>query len=943
MAVLDDFVKIFQEETKPEMSELAASDYSLYNKNGEIAPYNPDTLVGRKGLYMYDQMRIDDQVKACLTLKKFATLAPSFQIIPASDDSQDIEVAEFVEYCFEKMQGNMTDTVLEIMTALDFGYSISEINYKEFDTGIHRGKIGLKNIKTKQPHYYQFVIDEYSNLLDDGILYQGRGLEERYPINKFIIFSYQKEFGNHYGTSDLRPAYRGYWSKDVLIKMWNIYLERFANPTVLGKYKTNDPSARNSLRNILDNLTAKTSITHRMDEFDIQLLESGRNATNDFERALNFYNKSIARSILIPDRLMAEGDTGAYAQAKIHFDVFLFVIQKLRLDIEENVMQQQLIRRLVAYNYSNVESLPMFKFNPMTDEQKFQLNSLFIDAVQKGVISPTLEDENILRQNLNFPEKDIEPDTPENQITEEADEEEIADISENSYSQVDLRPTKEMQAEGERALEWRREFGRGGTEVGIARAAQLKNRENLSPSTVKRMKSFFARHEVDKKAKGFRVGEEGYPSNGRIAWSMWGGDAGQRWSNSKVDELERKSASNQQDAKEYQSARDKTLQNKVDKHNEKYGNTKTKKTNLRTLRSVYNRGIGAYRGNPSSVRPTVTSKEQWAIARVNSYLFALRNGRFRSGKHDTDLFPKGHPLSSKKKTNSYQYRPSGAERRVNFKKIANDLETLETRFLDQARKVMLKQQDGVIKYVENKMKKQALDFKAVENLELKNKGELKTVFQDGYKASFDVGKETADKDLPKNFATADVGVGLSTAELESYLLGEARFEVQEIVNQLNPRVRRVLLDGIKTGKSTSDIIKGITGAFAPFVADGTEISVSTGRELEAYNLRTITRTATLGAYNFGRRSRYEDKDLEGFVLGYKVSPVLDERTSDICNQIALDNVQIKINDKESISRLTPPLHYNCRTILVPLTPEDEPIAFSNQEVLGKIKGLVKVV
>ena len=943
MAVLDDFVKIFQEDTKPEMSELAASDYSLYNKNGEIAPYNPDTLVGRKGLYMYDQMRIDDQVKACLTLKKFATLAPSFQIIPASDDGQDIEVAEFVEYCFEKMQGNMTDTVLEIMTALDFGYSISEINYKEFDTGVHRGKIGLKNIKTKQPHYYQFVIDEYSNLLDDGILYQGRGLEERYPISKFIIFSYQKEFGNHYGTSDLRPAYRGYWSKDVLIKMWNIYLERFANPTVLGKYKTNDPAARNSLRNILDNLTAKTSITHRMDEFDIQLLESGRNATNDFERALNFYNKSIARSILIPDRLMAEGDTGAYAQAKIHFDVFLFVIQKLRLDIEENVMQQQLIRRLVAYNYSNVESLPMFKFNPMTDEQKFQLNSLFIDAVQKGVISPTLEDENILRQNLNFPEKDVEPDTPENQITQEADDEEIEDISENSYSQVDLRPTKEMQAEGERALNWRREFGRGGTEVGIARAAQLKNRENLSPSTVKRMKSFFARHEVDKKAKGFRVGEEGYPSNGRIAWSMWGGDAGQRWSNSKVDELERKSASNQQDAKEYQSARDKTLQNKVDKHNEKYGNTKTKKTNLRTLRSVYNRGIGAYRGNPSSVRPTVTSKEQWAIARVNSYLFALRNGRFRSGKHDTDLFPKGHPLSSKKKTNSYQYRPSGAERRVNFKKIANDLETLETRFLDQARKVMLKQQDGVIKYVENKMKKQALDFKAVENLELKNKGELKTVFQDGYKASFDVGKDTADKDLPKNFATADVGVGLSTAELESYLLGEARFEVQEIVNQLNPRVRRVLLDGIKTGKSTSDIIKGITAAFAPFVADGTEISASTGRELEAYNLRTITRTATLGAYNFGRRSRYEDKDLEGFVLGYKVSPVLDERTSDICNQIALDNVQIKISDKESISRLTPPLHYNCRTILVPLTPEDEPIAFSDQEVLGKIKGLVKVV
>ena len=287
---------------------------------------------------MYDQMRIDDQVKACLTLKKFATLAPSYQIIPASDDEQDVEVAEFVEYCFNKMQGNLSDNLYEILTALDYGFSITEINYKTFDSGIHQGKIGLKNLKTKRPHHYQFAVDEYSNLLKDGIVYQEGGADKKYPVNKFLVFSYQKEFGNHFGTSDLRPAYRGYWSKDVLIKMWNIYLERFANPTVLGRYKTNDPSARQSLRNILDNLTAKTSITHRMEEFDIQLLESSRNATGDFETALNFYNKAIARSILIPDRLMADGETGAYSQAKIHFDVFLWVIQKLRMDLEENVM-----------------------------------------------------------------------------------------------------------------------------------------------------------------------------------------------------------------------------------------------------------------------------------------------------------------------------------------------------------------------------------------------------------------------------------------------------------------------------------------------------------------------------------------------------------------------------------------------------------------------------
>jgi hypothetical protein len=44
------------------------------------------------------------------------------------------------------------------------------------------------------------------------------------------------------------------------------------------------------------------------------------------------------------------------------------------------------------------------------------------------------------------------------------------------------------------------------------------------------MVSYFARHEVDKKGEGWSPGEDGFPSNGRIAWALWGGDAGQTWS-----------------------------------------------------------------------------------------------------------------------------------------------------------------------------------------------------------------------------------------------------------------------------------------------------------------------------------------------------------------------------------------------------------------------------
>ena len=103
---------------------------------------------------------------------------------------------------------------------------------------------------------------------------------------------------------------------------------------------------------------------------------------------------------------------------------------------------------------------------------------------------------------------------------------------------MSFKPTDGMKSEARKGLEWRREFGRGGTEVGIARARDIVNDRELSEETVKRMYSFFSRHEVDKKAEGFRPGEDGYPSNGRIAWALWGGDAGYSWSRDKVKSME---------------------------------------------------------------------------------------------------------------------------------------------------------------------------------------------------------------------------------------------------------------------------------------------------------------------------------------------------------------------------------------------------------------------
>ena len=89
-----------------------------------------------------------------------------------------------------------------------------------------------------------------------------------------------------------------------------------------------------------------------------------------------------------------------------------------------------------------------------------------------------------------------------------------------------FNPTSAMKTAAKRAIAWREAGHDGATAVGWARANQIVKGESLSASTVMRMYSFFSRHEVDKKAKGFSSGEDGFPSPGRVAWDAWGGDPG---------------------------------------------------------------------------------------------------------------------------------------------------------------------------------------------------------------------------------------------------------------------------------------------------------------------------------------------------------------------------------------------------------------------------------
>ena len=203
----------------------------------------------------------------------------------------------------------------------------------------------------------------------------------------------------------------------------------------------------------------------------------------------------------------------------------------------------------------------------------------------------------------------------------------------------------------QRALDNIERKGSGVTDKTLRETRQLARGE-ASENKIMRMAAWFARHRSDLRSDRARdyLNGSGPMTAGQWAWLAWGGDiaAGQedramRWAERKRDEL----------AKQLSQSVTEGLKRKVEEHNEKHGGTASKRVNLRMLSAVFRRGVGAYNTNPGSVRPGVTSADQWAYARVNAFLRAVRTGSFSGGKFDTDLLPKGHPMSTRKSLSGF--------------------------------------------------------------------------------------------------------------------------------------------------------------------------------------------------------------------------------------------------------------------------------------------------
>jgi len=369
---------------------------------------NPDDLVARKGLDVYDRMMTDAQVRMAVNYKRFAVISSDWDVLPASAGERDVEIARFARQCLNGMRGSLVQAVFGIMNALVHGYSISEMVFEPIESGPFEGKWGLVGLKPKHPEPYDFDIDPYGNVKSLWLTDE-KGERSAVPLWKFVVYTYLPEYGRPWGRSDLRSVYKHWWSKDFLLKWWNIYLETFGAPTRVGRYPAGATSVtkQEDLKEVLRDIVNNTAIT-LPDDMDIEFITAAGNA--GFEAAIDYHDRQIVKGILGQTLTSDEGRrTGSYALGNIHRETMEDYVTFLRRDIAESVVQEQVLRRLVDFNYAGVREYPRFAWQPRSGKIAITSVSDVAELVSTGIV--TERDYNLLRERLDLPAK-REAETP---------------------------------------------------------------------------------------------------------------------------------------------------------------------------------------------------------------------------------------------------------------------------------------------------------------------------------------------------------------------------------------------------------------------------------------------------------------------------------------------------------------------------------------------------
>jgi phage gp29-like protein len=369
---------------------------------------NPDEI----GISTYKDMLRDSEVRTGYNFIRNCILSRSWKVSypeKSREKNKDTtEILEFLRFAFTNLDENaqFERAVGRLLSAIPFGFSVVEIVYKLIEEGRFKGKIGIKKLKDLDPETIEFVTNKYGDI--EKILQRAdpNAFEEKpivLPLDRTIVYTIDEEFGNHYGTSRLRSIYRNWFVKKTVIKFWNVALERFGTPILIGTVPNKNDIDR--MLELLDNVQGRSSIA-KTAGWEIEALETGigRSSGGDFGAAIDYHNNQILKGLLVPPMLIAgKGGGGSYALSNTQFGIYQTMLKNLEVDLS-NMIEERVIKPLVIYNYGVQDLYPQFVWEPMTKEDLLNLSKAFALLVKNGIVG---WDEQWMRDAMGVPHRDV--------------------------------------------------------------------------------------------------------------------------------------------------------------------------------------------------------------------------------------------------------------------------------------------------------------------------------------------------------------------------------------------------------------------------------------------------------------------------------------------------------------------------------------------------------
>lgn len=373
-------------------SEPVSAYISSYFPESYDFPYNPDPLVGGNNYKIYDEMKSDDQVKSAISFKKDQILAPGWQI-----KCEDKEIIETLEENLKNLATSFEDSLRDILSAFEYGFSMTECVYERSPDGF----IMVKDLKTRPPHGFEFHLNDKGDV--EKIVQNASSGTLDFKPDYFLHHVYQPQFGNPFGRSDLQAAHTAWKAKKFIFRFWAMYVERFAAPTVVAEYPEEfDQNKVARLQAIVNTIQNSTNLVVPAGaKLDFKM--ANRDSANIYENALTLLNTMIARAVLMPDLMGVSGEQtsgGSYALGETQFDLFIGMVKREQEALSRRITNK-IIKPLVRANWGDVEA--EFQFKAYSQKDAMEANKLWVEATKAKIWDPTEDEIKHLLEGLKFP------------------------------------------------------------------------------------------------------------------------------------------------------------------------------------------------------------------------------------------------------------------------------------------------------------------------------------------------------------------------------------------------------------------------------------------------------------------------------------------------------------------------------------------------------------